>query len=134
MTPPERSDVRNYERALGIQLQYRELPSLPRPIGLVTGCPGVSRWDEYQRTVWQRAEAHNDEKLQGSRLLSLNLLSKSLNGKIAVRGCSRLMSHIAVLTATYQTDPPVNSPSGRPTSHNRSSYLSLKRHCDPRPK
>src|SRR5580692_3281053 len=36
VTPPERSDVRNYERALGIQLQYRELPSLPRPIGLVT--------------------------------------------------------------------------------------------------
>ena len=36
MTPIERSDVRNYERALGIQVQYRELPSLPRPIGLVT--------------------------------------------------------------------------------------------------
>jgi len=27
--------VRNYERALGIQVQYRELPPLPRPIGLV---------------------------------------------------------------------------------------------------
>ena len=36
VTPLERSDVRNYERALGIQVQYRELPSLPRPIGLVT--------------------------------------------------------------------------------------------------
>jgi ATP-dependent RNA helicase RhlE len=35
VTPLERSDVRNYERALGIQVQYRELPSLPRPIGLV---------------------------------------------------------------------------------------------------
>jgi len=36
VTPIERADVRNYERALGIQVQYRELPSLPRPIGLVT--------------------------------------------------------------------------------------------------
>ena len=36
VTPLERSDVRNYERTLGIQVQYRELPSLPRPIGLVT--------------------------------------------------------------------------------------------------
>lgn len=35
VTPSERSDVRNYERALGIQVQYRELPPLPRPIGLV---------------------------------------------------------------------------------------------------
>jgi ATP-dependent RNA helicase RhlE len=35
VTPFERSDVRNYERALGIQVQYRELPPLPRPIGLV---------------------------------------------------------------------------------------------------
>ena len=35
-TPLERTDVRNYERALGIQVQYRELPSLPQPIGLVT--------------------------------------------------------------------------------------------------
>ena len=36
VTALERTDVRNYERALGIQVQYRELPSLPRPIGLVT--------------------------------------------------------------------------------------------------
>jgi len=36
VTPIERSDVRNYERTLGIQVQYRELPSLPRPIGLIT--------------------------------------------------------------------------------------------------
>ena len=36
VTPLERSDVRNYERALEIQVQYRELPMLPRPIGLVT--------------------------------------------------------------------------------------------------
>ena len=35
MTPLERSELLNYERALGIQVQYRELPSLPRPIGLV---------------------------------------------------------------------------------------------------
>jgi ATP-dependent RNA helicase RhlE len=36
ITPLERSTVRSYERSLGIQMQYRELPSLPRPIGLVT--------------------------------------------------------------------------------------------------
>ena len=36
VTPIERSDVRNYERALGIQVEYRELPPLPRAIGLVT--------------------------------------------------------------------------------------------------
>jgi len=36
VNPLERSDVRNYERALGIQMQFRELPLLPRPIGLVT--------------------------------------------------------------------------------------------------
>src|SRR5579871_852281 len=36
VTPLERADVRNYESALGIQVQYRELPPLPRPIGLVT--------------------------------------------------------------------------------------------------
>jgi ATP-dependent RNA helicase RhlE len=33
--PLERSDVRNIERVLGIQVQYCELPALPRPIGLV---------------------------------------------------------------------------------------------------
>jgi ATP-dependent RNA helicase RhlE len=32
--PLERSDVRTIERVLGIKVQYRELPSLPRPIGL----------------------------------------------------------------------------------------------------
>ncbi len=36
VTPLERRDVRNYERALNIQVQFRELPLLPRPIGLVT--------------------------------------------------------------------------------------------------
>lgn len=36
VTPLETSDVRTYERKLGIQLQRRELPPLPRPIGLVT--------------------------------------------------------------------------------------------------
>ena len=36
VTPLERSDVRNYERALSIRVQFRELPLLPRPIGLVT--------------------------------------------------------------------------------------------------
>jgi ATP-dependent RNA helicase RhlE len=35
-TPLERSDVRNIERVLGVTVQYRELPSLPRPIGLVS--------------------------------------------------------------------------------------------------
>ena len=32
----ERAELRNYERALGIQVQYRELPPLPRAIGLIT--------------------------------------------------------------------------------------------------
>ncbi len=36
VTPFERRDVSNYERTHGIQVQYRELPSLPRPIGLIT--------------------------------------------------------------------------------------------------
>jgi ATP-dependent RNA helicase RhlE len=36
VTPIERSAVRNYERALSIQMQFRALPSLPRPIGLIT--------------------------------------------------------------------------------------------------
>jgi ATP-dependent RNA helicase RhlE len=34
--PLERSDVRTIERVLGIKVQYRELPSLPRPIGLIS--------------------------------------------------------------------------------------------------
>jgi superfamily II DNA/RNA helicase len=36
VTPLERSDVRSYESVLGIQVQYRALPALPRPIGLVS--------------------------------------------------------------------------------------------------
>ncbi|MBS1826646.1 MAG: DEAD/DEAH box helicase [Acidobacteria bacterium] len=36
VTPIERATVRSYERTLGIQMHYRKLPSLPRPIGLVT--------------------------------------------------------------------------------------------------
>jgi ATP-dependent RNA helicase RhlE len=36
VTPLERADVRGYESVLGIQVQYRELPALPRPIGLVS--------------------------------------------------------------------------------------------------
>lgn len=36
VTPLELSDVRKYERTLGIQMQFRELPPLRRPIGLVT--------------------------------------------------------------------------------------------------
>ncbi len=35
VTPIERGDVRNYERTLGIRVQYRELPPLPRAIGIV---------------------------------------------------------------------------------------------------
>ena len=34
--PLERSDVRNIERLLGVKVEYREVPSLPRPIGLVS--------------------------------------------------------------------------------------------------
>ena len=36
VTPIQRRDVSNYERALGIQVEYRALPPLPRPIGLIT--------------------------------------------------------------------------------------------------
>ena len=36
VTPLEISDVRKYERTLGIQVQFRELPPLPRPIGLIS--------------------------------------------------------------------------------------------------
>ena len=35
VTPLERSDVRGYESAMGIQVEFRELPPLPRPIGLI---------------------------------------------------------------------------------------------------
>jgi len=34
--PLERSEMRNIESLLGTKVQYRELPSLPRPIGLVS--------------------------------------------------------------------------------------------------
>ena len=36
VTPFQRNDVRAYERALGIQVEFRDLPPLPRPIGLIT--------------------------------------------------------------------------------------------------
>jgi ATP-dependent RNA helicase RhlE len=36
VTPLERSEVRGYERALGVQVEFKELPPLPRPIGLVS--------------------------------------------------------------------------------------------------
>ncbi|MCC6537347.1 MAG: DEAD/DEAH box helicase [Bryobacterales bacterium] len=36
VTPAEISDMRKYERTLGIQVQFRELPPLPRPIGLIS--------------------------------------------------------------------------------------------------
>ena len=36
VTPLERSNVRGYERALGIQVKFLDLPPLPRAIGLVT--------------------------------------------------------------------------------------------------
>jgi ATP-dependent RNA helicase RhlE len=36
VTTLERSDLRNYEAALGIRVKYLELPSLPRPIGLIS--------------------------------------------------------------------------------------------------
>lgn len=36
VTPLELSDLRKYERTLGIQMQFRELPPLRRPIGLVS--------------------------------------------------------------------------------------------------
>ena len=36
VTPVERNDVRQYERALGVKVEFKELPPLPRPIGLVS--------------------------------------------------------------------------------------------------
>lgn len=36
VTPLEVADVRKYERTLGIQVQFRELPPLPRPIGPIS--------------------------------------------------------------------------------------------------
>jgi ATP-dependent RNA helicase RhlE len=36
VSPLELSDVRRYERTLGIQVQFRELPPLPRPIGPIS--------------------------------------------------------------------------------------------------
>ena len=36
VAPLERSEVRTIERVLGIKVEYRELPPLPRPIGLVS--------------------------------------------------------------------------------------------------
>src|SRR6185437_8906006 len=35
VTPLQRSDVRSYESAMGIQVEYRELPPLRRPIGVI---------------------------------------------------------------------------------------------------
>lgn len=35
VTPIQRADVRGYERAMNIQVEYRELPPLPRPIGII---------------------------------------------------------------------------------------------------
>lgn len=35
VTPIQRADVRGYERAMNIEVQYRELPPLPRPIGII---------------------------------------------------------------------------------------------------
>jgi hypothetical protein len=53
------------------------LPSLPRPIGLVTDVE-VFGFDEYQPAVGQRAKADSDEKIPGQPPASLNLLSRSL--------------------------------------------------------
>ncbi|MBM3795818.1 MAG: DEAD/DEAH box helicase [Acidobacteria bacterium] len=36
VTPSELFEMRKYERTLGIQMQFRELPLLPRPIGLIS--------------------------------------------------------------------------------------------------
>ena len=62
VTPLERSDVRNYERALGIQVQYRELPSLPRPIGLVTDVEAFLASMSSSEQAVNGAEADNGEE------------------------------------------------------------------------
>jgi len=40
--PLERSDVRNIERVLGVKVIYRELPPLPRPIGLISDTANIA--------------------------------------------------------------------------------------------
>ena len=46
--PLERSDVRNIESVLGIKVQYRELPALPRPIGLVSDVQAFHGFHRFQ--------------------------------------------------------------------------------------
>jgi ATP-dependent RNA helicase RhlE len=48
VTPLELSDVRRYERKLGIQMEFRELPPLRRPIGLVTEADMAAMMAEMQ--------------------------------------------------------------------------------------
>ena len=67
VNPLERSDVRNYERALSIQVHFRELPLLPRPIGARDGCECVSGFNEYRSAVEHRAEAGTMRRYSGSR-------------------------------------------------------------------
>lgn len=68
MTPLERSDVRNYERTLGIQVQYRELPSLPRPIGLITDVAAyLAGFDEYQPADGNTPKPTTTRSFSGSR-------------------------------------------------------------------
>jgi ATP-dependent RNA helicase RhlE len=48
VTPLELSNVRRYERKLGIQMEFRELPPLRRPIGLVTEADMAAMMAEMQ--------------------------------------------------------------------------------------
>lgn len=48
VTPLELSDVRRYERKLGIKMEFRELPPLRRPIGLVTEADMAAMMAEMQ--------------------------------------------------------------------------------------
>jgi superfamily II DNA/RNA helicase len=83
VTPLERSDVRNYERALGIQVQYRELPSLPRPIGLVQDVQAfLASMSNSQPSGNGRSRQRREA---GQPPSSLNLLSEIGSGKSARR-------------------------------------------------
>jgi ATP-dependent RNA helicase RhlE len=82
VTPLERSEVRNYERTLGIQVQYRELPSLPRPIGLVAD---VEAFLASMSTSQQSATGQSRQRREASRAaagVAESVVQKSRSGKL----------------------------------------------------
>ncbi len=57
VTPLEVSDMRKYERNLGIQVQFRELPPLRRPIGLVSDADMEEMLAEMRKSLPPVSEA-----------------------------------------------------------------------------